>query len=289
MAPIYTHRTRRSFTGTAFRLLSASALLSACPATGDDDSATADDDDATGDDDDNVGDDDDDSATSDWADGGAAAIGGPYPDPFDGDDPDACEVTCSSTLGPCYGETFVRKDISEGEPGLPMRVAIRLVDDQCQPIEGAEVDIWHTNWEGLYSGDDTAAMCTTGDEEALAGQWFRGVQTTDAAGRCDFDSCFPGWYPSRAIHIHFQIRQGGLESLTSQLYFDEKLNNEVLTLHPAYRSRGEAQTNNSEDGILPQENAAKYTFSWGRMDDGVLMVWKTIVVRSNAADPLCAE
>ncbi|WP_426752119.1 hypothetical protein [Myxococcus sp. Y35] len=44
-------------------------------------------------------------------------------------------------------------------------------------------------------------FCTSGDAEARAARWFRGVQTTDANGRVNFDTCFPGWYSSRTIHI----------------------------------------------------------------------------------------
>jgi protocatechuate 3,4-dioxygenase beta subunit len=132
-------------------------------------------------------------------------------------------------------------------------------------------------------------MCTGDNAAALAGHWFRGVQRTDADGRCEFDSCFPGWYPSRAIHIHFQVRQNGNVSLTSQLYFEDALINDVLTTHPVYAERGEPRTTNAEDGLRPQENAASYTFAWARMEDGVLMVWRTLVVRSNPEDPLCAE
>jgi len=31
--------------------------------------------------------------------------------------------------------------------------------------------------------------------------YFRGVQTTDDVGRLDFDTCFPGCYMGRCIHI----------------------------------------------------------------------------------------
>lgn len=281
---------RREFTISSLHLFAASTVLPGCP-QGDDDSAATDDDsvadDDTNSDDDTAG--DDDSSSSSWADGGAAAIGNDYPDPFTGDDPDACELLCSAVLGPCYGTTFERKDISEGQPGLPMRIAFRVVDEQCNPVPDAEVDIWHTDVRGTYSGEDTVAMCTGGDELAESGHFFRGIQRSDAGGRADFDSCFPGWYPSRAIHIHFTVRRGDTAYLTSQLYFDTALIDDVLANHPAYEDRGLAQTRNEEDGILPQDNAAKYTFSWARMDDGVLMVWKTLVLRANVADPLCAE
>lgn len=224
---------------------------------------------------------------SDWATGGAAAVGGPYPDPFEGDVADSCDVTCSTILGPCYAQTFLRRDISEGQDGLPMRLSFRVVDDLCRPIDGAEVDIWHTSPTGHYSGEDALESCTSGDEVALAGQAFRGVQITDAHGRCDFDSCFPGWYTGRTPHVHVQVRLGEDKLVTTQLYFDQTLIDDVLTTHPVYEGRGAAQTSNAADGVLPHARAAEFTFPWARMDDGVLVVWKTVVVRSDLERTRC--
>ena len=274
---------RRDFARGGAAFFGTAALLPGCITATDDDSTA--DDDSTGDDD-SVG--DDDSASSLWATGGAAAVGGPYDDPFSVPDPAPCALLCSATLGPCYGETFDRKDISDGEPGLPMRIVFLVLDEACNPVPGAEVDIWHTSVIGLYSGDDTAQMCTDGNEAALQSHWFRGKQTADASGRVEFDSCFPGWYPSRALHIHLTVRVGGDNFVNSQLYFPHDLQDDVLVTHPDYSERGLAQVSNSEDGILPQEAGDAVLFRWARMDDGVLMVWKTLVVRSSLADPLCA-
>ena len=62
-----------------------------------------------------------------------------YPDPFR-NAAALCEVTCEQILGPCYApQAPVRQDISEGEPGVPMRMAFRLVgSDGCTPLQDAE-------------------------------------------------------------------------------------------------------------------------------------------------------
>jgi len=223
-----------------------------------------------------------------WATGGTAAMCGDYPDPFDRGLGNACELTCSATLGPCYDETFDRMDISEGSNGLPMRIAFLVVDETCTPIEGAEVDIWHTSATGFYSGEQASPGCTLGDPDALAGHWFRGVQTTNASGRCDFDSCFPGWYGGRTIHIHLTVRVNGVEYVTSQLYFDDTLCDEIIASEPVYSDRGPRDTTNATDGIFPDGSGTAYLFETAHMDDGAMLAWKTLVIRSSTADPLCS-
>jgi protocatechuate 3,4-dioxygenase beta subunit len=151
-----------------------------------------------------------------------------YPDPFADGLGASCSLTCSATLGPCYAETLERKDVSEGHAGLPVRLAFLIVNEDCEPIEGASIDIWHTAPEGMYSGPDASAFCTGSDPDAMAAQWFRGVQTSGADGRVDFDTCFPGWYSGRTLHIHLTIRVGETEYVTSQFGFDDALGDEII-------------------------------------------------------------
>ncbi len=224
-----------------------------------------------------------------WATGGTAAMtaASSYPNPFASGVGSACKLTCEATLGPCYANTLERKDISEGHDGLPVRLAFLVVDETCKPIEGASVDIWHAGPEGLYSGEDASDFCTSGDETARAARWFRGVQTTDANGRVDFDSCFPGWYSSRTIHIHFTIRLNGSEYVTSQLVFDDALNDDVINNQPLYNTRGPRDTTNANDNVVSAESAPDYMFQTQRMPDGAMLAWKTLVIRSSLSNPSC--
>lgn len=230
-------------------------------------------------------------STGGWATGGTKAMtaSSTYPDPFAAGPGATCELYCASTLGPCYAKTLERKDISEGHDGLPVRLSLLVVDDACQPIVGASVDIWHCAPEGLYSGDDASDFCTSGDATARAARWFRGVQTTDAKGRVDFDTCFPGWYSSRTIHIHFTITIGGVEYVTSQLFFDDTLDDEIVGTQTLYSSRGKRDTTNTTDNVIGGESdLSKYTFETAQMTDGAMQAWKTLVVRSSLGTALCA-
>jgi protocatechuate 3,4-dioxygenase beta subunit len=230
---------------------------------------------------------DPDTADGAWATGGTAAMKGNYADPFSDDLGSRCALICAATLGPCYAQTRERKDISEGQRGLPVRLAFLVVDEHCDPVKGASVDIWHTSPAGIYSGEDASDMCTFGNEQARAGRWFRGVQTSGSDGRVDFDSCFPGWYSGRTIHIHFTVRVGDTQYVTSQLFFDDTLTDAIIANEPLYDARGKRDTRNTNDEVIGSASVDDYVFQTRRMDDGAMLAWKTLVVRSSTSDALC--
>jgi len=227
-----------------------------------------------------------------WAAGGTAAmtLKASYPDPFaDGTD-GTCEVTCETTEGPCTADTVEREDISEGFSGLPMRLVLRVVDADCQPVEGARVLVWHTQRSGVYSGvTPSGAFCYGDDPGAEAYLYFRGNQVTDDDGVVAFDTCFPGWYSSRAPHIHFQVLLDDTLYVTGQVVCDDDLSAEVYGDHPEYSDFGLPDTTIATDTVVGGvDDPSAYILETERMDDGALLAWKTIVVRSDLADTLCA-
>ncbi len=213
-----------------------------------------------------------------WATGGTKSMLGNYVDPFRDVLGAVCGLFRPSDLGPCDAMAPDRQDISEGENGLPVRLALKVVNAKCQPLSSVTVEIWHTNLEGLYSGTDAIDFCTKADQRARASRWFRGIRTSDAQGRVDFDTCFPGWYPGRTIHIHFVVRRKGVPLLTSQLYFDEMLTLEILEKQPGYRDRGVQDTLNARDGLYQQAGASDALVKWQRQADGAMLAWKLLVV-----------
>jgi len=89
-------------------------------------------------------------------------------------------------------------------------------------------------------------------EPANALRFLRGGQMTDAQGRVSFQTIYPGWYMGRTVHIHFKVRTDpssatGYE-LTSQLYFDDALTDQVHATTP-YAQKGPRDTRNNTDGI----------------------------------------
>ncbi len=220
-----------------------------------------------------------------WAVGGTAAMTAKacYPDPFAGDVGACPLVVCPTTAGPCTATAPVRQDVSEGYPGLPVRLALKLVTaGSCAPLEGASVEIWHTQVSGVYSGvTPSPGFCSGGDPEAPTKSYFRGIQTSDANGRVDFDTCFPGWYPGRAVHIHFRVVVGGTSYLVSQLFFPQPIVDDIFASHPTYTPEGAPDRTNDNDGVTaPIDDLAPYVVDVRRMSDGAMLASKVIAIRA---------
>lgn len=212
-----------------------------------------------------------------------------YPDPFT--EATACTLTCTLTQGPCWAPTApVRQDASEGQAGVPLRLALRVVEsDGCTPVAGAEVEIWHCNIKGLYSGHDVenVAFCTANDADAIASYFFRARAMTDSDGQLVFDTCFPGWYPSRAVHIHFAVRRAAHagESTTtnavcvSQFFFPEALTAEIFSTVDGYIQQGQPDTTFATDTVIGGvSDQTPYVLDYERMSDGAMLAWKTIAI-----------
>ena len=146
----------------------------------------------------------------------------------------------------------IRSDPSNGETkaGAPLALAIlvsSLRANECRPLAGAQVDLWQCDALGVYSDVRDPRFSTVGQK------FLRGYQVTDERGEAKFTTVYPGWYPGRAVHIHFKIRmpQSGQRALefTSQLYFDDELTDRVHGVAP-YASRGKRSTRNRDDGIF---------------------------------------
>lgn len=202
-----------------------------------------------------------------------------YPDPFAGSLGECFSLT-ATTEGPCTTSlNLVREDISEGWGGLPVRILLKVVNSSCQAIRGATVKVWHTNFEGSYSGETpNNGMCLQ-DQSYNVQNFFRGVQTSDANGVVGFDTCFPGWYRGRAVHVHFQITTESTSSVVSQLFFPEDMTEAIFASHPEYAGFGQPDTVFSNDNIfagIPSSQWANHVFEVSQMSDGAILASKAI-------------
>ena len=169
-----------------------------------------------------------------------------------------CIPTAAQTAGPFYFDSQrVRRDIAEDRPGIPLRLVLRIVRaDTCQPVPDALVDIWHTDAGGLYSG--YTGQGDDGSIDTRSETFMRGVQISDAQGRVEFDTIYPGWYPTRTPHIHLKVHLDNRTAVTSQLYFPDDVSRAVYDLDP-YRdpARGLWRVTNANDFVSsrPEELA----------------------------------
>lgn len=128
-----------------------------------------------------------------------------------------CSLIPAETPGPYPGDGtngpnaltqsgIVRSDIRSSfgasgtatAPGTTLTVVLRLVStlSGCATLNGLAIYLWHCTAAGGYS------MYSSG----ITGQnYLRGVQVTAGNGEASFTSIFPGCYPGRWPHIHFEI------------------------------------------------------------------------------------
>jgi protocatechuate 3,4-dioxygenase beta subunit len=150
----------------------------------------------------------------------------------------SCSPTESMTEGPYYvSGSNVRNNIIDKQSGTKTALTITIVDSSCKPVSNAQVDIWHANAAGQYSG-------VKGNSE----KYLRGSVITNSKGQATFTTIFPGWYPGRVMHIHVKIWNGGSEVLTTQLFAGDE---QVAKIYAkgAYASRGNQNTTLAQDGI----------------------------------------
>ena len=172
---------------------------------------------------------------------------------------DVCVLTPEVTEGPYYFDPALqRADITEGtETGVATTVRLQVVDGSCKPIEGARVDIWHCNAEGLYSGyaNQTGGVDTTGRT------FLRGTQFAGANGIVEFQTIYPGWYAGRTTHIHFKVFLDDKTVLTGQLFFPDALSQFIYQNVPPYTAHGhDRDVLNANDNIASQATRASFAY-----------------------------
>jgi catechol 1,2-dioxygenase len=135
--------------------------------------------------------------------------------------------------GPYYLPDQVRLSAScelphrPDEKGTPLVLSGQVRDLDGTPQADAEVDIWHADADGYYSG--FAPGVPSGN--------LRGVVVTDSEGRFEIRTVQPapyqiptdgptgklieaaGWHPWRPAHLHLMVRADGHRPITTQLYF----------------------------------------------------------------------
>ncbi|MGZ3803991.1 MAG: dioxygenase family protein [Pseudobdellovibrionaceae bacterium] len=96
----------------------------------------------------------------------------------------------------------------------------QVVDNNCEPVAEALVEIWQACASGKYNHPNDP---NTAPLDPHFQYWGRAV--TDSAGRYMFRTIKPGAYPAasdwwRPPHVHYKVHKRGYLELTTQLYFE---------------------------------------------------------------------
>ncbi len=168
-------------------------------------------------------------------------------------DPGACASSPEETAGPFPIKTpadLVNENIVGDRKGVPLLInlTIQNINNSCNVLEGALVDIWQCDAKGNYS-EYTGQL----DGDFTSEHFLRGRQTSDASGNVSFISIYPGWYPGRAPHLHLEILSGsGNSLLITQIAFPEEISK---TVYGTTEYKGDFDTKNKKDGIFKKSLA----------------------------------
>lgn len=143
------------------------------------------------------------------------------------------EATSSSVLGPFHVSNpppmEIGGDMKRGFDGTVLLVEGHVRDVDGAPIAGAEIDIWQTAPNGLYSSQDPKQDIFS----------FHALMTTDDAGYYAFTTVRPvsytvpsdgpvgqileaaGRHPWRPSHLHYIAKADGFKTLVTEVFPDD--------------------------------------------------------------------
>jgi protocatechuate 3,4-dioxygenase beta subunit len=174
-----------------------------------------------------------------------------------------CVLTAETIAGPTWFDAHaVRSDIRDGRAGVPLDLAFRVVQlPACTPVGQAVVDLWQCDALGVYSGFAAAepgeggnpngrdeygdAQSATTDGET----WLRGTQISGPDGLVGFRTVYPGWYPTRTVHLHLKVHLAESTVLTTQLFFEDAVTDTVHGGSDPYRQHPGRDTRNDGDAF----------------------------------------
>lgn len=189
---------------------------------------------------------------------------------------EACEEIPQETAGPFPGDGsngpdllsqsgVVRADIRSSfgasttlATGVPLTIRLAILDlvNDCAPLAGAAVYLWHCDQAGRYS------MYSQGVESE---NYLRGVQAAGADGIVTFSSIFPACYQGRWPHIHFEVypsldaaKDVGNRISTSQIALPEDTCNLVYATSGYEQSvQNMTRVSLADDGVFGEDDGER--------------------------------
>ena len=132
-------------------------------------------------------------------------------------------VTYALTVGTTEGPYYITNtpQLTDGNlnttglPGDPITIAGHVYAgiDSSRPVAGAKIEIWQADSDGAYHPASNGDM----SQYSAADIALRGYVLTDATGRYQFTTVYPGYYPGRTRHLHIRASADGFGGVTTQI------------------------------------------------------------------------
>ncbi len=138
--------------------------------------------------------------------------------------------TPRQTQGPFYpnklpldtdNDLLIINDAITPAVGTVTHLSGRILDAKGEPVRNALVEIWQCDNHGVY----IHTRCPNQENRDANFQGF-GRFLTGSTGEYYFRTIKPVPYPGRTPHIHYKIKKGGKELLTTQCYVKGEPRNE---------------------------------------------------------------
>ncbi|MGV7106562.1 dioxygenase family protein [Flavobacterium sp. U410] len=186
-----------------------------------------------------------------------------------------CTSTNSETEGPfptINPANYTTNNIIGDRTGVSLSISINIVNinANCSAYQNAIVDIWHCDKDGNYSQYGGTQMQSANYTNY---NFLRGRQITDSNGNVTFTTIFPGWYQSRATHIHVHIYDpNGTSLLVTQIAFPEGTNSAVVQVNSAtaygYTKGMTGYTYNAQDNVFSDGTSNEMSTISGTISGG---------------------
>jgi protocatechuate 3,4-dioxygenase beta subunit len=140
----------------------------------------------------------------------------------------ACGLTPQQTAGPFYpGESKFTADNdltfipgrTERALGQVIYLSGKVLDENCQPVKDANIEIWQACANGRYNNEKDPNPNPIDPNFKYWGETF-----SNEKGEYSFKTIAPGAYPANATwmrppHIHVRVMKLGFKELVTQVYF----------------------------------------------------------------------
>jgi protocatechuate 3,4-dioxygenase beta subunit len=184
--------------------------------------------------------------------------------------------TPKQTEGPFYpdklpldtdNDLLVINDTITPAVGEVTHLSGRILDAKGDPVRNALVEIWQVDNHGAY-------IHTKDPQRAKLDKHFQGFGRflTGSTGEYYFRTIKPVLYTGRTRHIHYKIRRGGKELLTTQCYVKGEPQNEKDFIYKSIRDAKARDSVTVDFRPIPEsrigELAAKFDVVLGFTSEG---------------------
>jgi protocatechuate 3,4-dioxygenase beta subunit len=184
--------------------------------------------------------------------------------------------TPAQTEGPFYpdklpldtdNDLLIVNDSITPAVGTVTHLSGKILDGKGEPVRNALIEIWQVDGKGVYLHTGDSGRRKRDENFQGFGRFLTG-----SSGEYYFRTVKPIAYPGRTPHIHFKVKMGGKELLTTQCYVKGEAGNDRDGIYRGIRDAKQRESVTVEfapvKGSKIGELAAKFDIVLGWTPEG---------------------